>query len=476
MGFELIKPYSDRMPEECGVFGAYDLKGSDVADAIYYGLYAIQHRGQESAGIAISDGRKIRYHKAMGLVTEVFNNEDVFARLNGGNIGVGHVRYSTTGASEIINAQPLVVSSRRGEMGLAHNGNLVNADILRETLQEWGHINQTTLDTEVIAHLIARFASDGLISALKNTLKWIRGSYALVIATHDSLIGIRDPLGIRPLSLGKKDETYFLSSETCSFDAVDAEFIRDVVPGEMVIIKKDGLQSLILEKKSHKKLCIFEFVYFARSDSHIDGISVYEARANAGRILAQKNKVEADLVSGVPDSAITPAIGYSEQSGILYGEGLAKNRYVGRTFIKPKQSLREQSVKIKLNALKKNVDGKRLILIDDSIVRGTTSKKIVEMLKAAGVCEVHMKITSPPVKYPCYFGIDTPSATQLIGSSNSVEQIAELIGVDSLSYLTIDELLQSVGGTKCDFCTGCFDGDYPIDMDTASRHCPTYKL
>lgn len=473
--FELIKPWTDRMPEECGVFGAFDANGGSVQDTVYYGLYAIQHRGQESAGIAITDGKKIKCHKAMGLVTEAFNDEEVFERLHG-HVGIGHVRYSTTGDSAVINAQPLVVSSRRGEMALAHNGNLVNSDTLRETLQEWGHINQTSLDTEVIAHMIARFASGGLVSALKNTVRWIRGSYALVIATNDSLIGMRDPMGIRPLALGKKDDMYVLSSETCSFDAVDAEFVRDILPGEMVIINKDGVESIILEENNHKKLCIFEYVYFARTDSHIDGLSVYQARENAGRILARKDGVDADLVTGVPDSAITPAIGYSEESGIPYGEGLAKNRYVGRTFIKPQQSLREQSVKIKLNALRRNVDGKRIVLVDDSIVRGTTSRKIVQMLRDSGVREVHMRVTSPPVKYPCFFGIDTPSAGQLIGSGNSVDQIAELIGVDSLSYLTIEELLESVGGTKCDFCTGCFDGDYPIDMSEAPRHCPTFKL
>ena len=474
--FELLKPRRDRMPEECGVFGAFNTAGGSVLDAVYYGLYAIQHRGQESAGIAISDGKKIRNHKAMGLVTEVFNDEEAFARLNGGHIGIGHVRYSTSGASEVINAQPLVVSSRRGEMALAHNGNLVNADTLRGTLQEWGHINQTTLDTEVIAHLIARFAADGLVAALKNTIQWIRGSYALVIATHNALIGMRDPHGIRPLCLGKTADTYVLSSESCSFDAIGAEFIRDIRPGEMVIINEGGVESVMLEEKDHRKLCIFEFVYFARTDSHIDGISVYQARENAGKILARRDKVKADLVSGVPDSAITAAIGYAKQSNIPYGEGLAKNRYVGRTFIKPQQNMREQGVQIKLNALKRNVDGKKVVLVDDSIVRGTTSRKIVEMLRESGVEEVHMRISSPPVKYPCFFGIDTPTANQLIGSSNSIDQIAGLIGVDSLSYLTIEELLESVGGTKCQFCTGCFDGDYPMDMDVAPRHCPDYSL
>ena len=463
--FELIKPYSDRLPEECGVFGAYDMAGHDVTDAIFYGLYALQHRGQESAGIATSDGNKISFHKDMGLVTEVFGDEGIQEIIDEGHLGIGHVRYSTSGESQLINAQPLVISSKRGQMALAHNGNLINYKALRDELLQLGHINQTTLDTEVIAHLLARYSEDTIENAIIKTTRWLKGSYALVMAVNDKLIGVRDPHGIRPLTLGKVDDMYVLSSETCALDAVNGHFVRDILPGEMVVINKDGIHSTMIEEKDHKKLCIFEFVYFARTDSHIDEISVYDARAKAGKILAQKSPVKADIVAGVPDSAVTAALGYSEESGIPYGEALAKNRYVGRTFIKPKQKVREQSVKVKLNALSRNVRGKRVVLVDDSIVRGTTSKKIVEMLRDAGAREVHMRISSPPVKWPCYFGIDTPSASQLIGSKNTVEEIRQLIGADSLEYLTTEDLLKSVDGTKNEFCMGCFDGDYPVSME-----------
>ncbi|MBN2878554.1 MAG: amidophosphoribosyltransferase [Clostridia bacterium] len=465
ISFELIKPYSDRLPEECGVFGAYDASGHNVTDAVFYGLYALQHRGQESAGIASSDGSKISFHKDMGLVTEVFGDEGIDELVAPGHLGIGHVRYSTSGESQLINAQPLVISSKRGQMALAHNGNLINYKTLRDELLQLGHINQTTLDTEVIAHLLARYSEDTIENAIIKTSRWLKGSYALVIAVNDKLIGVRDPHGIRPLSLGRVGDMYVISSETCAMDAVNGEFIRDILPGEMVVISKDGVRSTMIEEKDHKKLCIFEFVYFARTDSHIDGISVYDARAKAGRILARKAPVDADIVAGVPDSAVTAALGYSEESGILYGEALAKNRYVGRTFIKPKQKVREQSVKVKLNALSRNVKGKKVVLVDDSIVRGTTSKKIVEMLREAGAREVHMRISSPPVKWPCYFGIDTPTADQLIGSSNSVDEICQLIGADSLEYLTAEDLLQSVNGSKNQFCMGCFDGDYPIKLE-----------
>lgn len=467
--FELIKPYSDRLPEECGVVGAYDTAGHDVTDALFYGLYALQHRGQESAGIATSDGAKISFHKDMGLVTEVFGDEGIEELISEGHFGIGHVRYSTSGESQLINAQPLVISSKRGQMALAHNGNLINYKALRDELLQLGHINQTTLDTEVIAHLLARYSEDTIESAIIKTTRWLKGSYALVIAVNDKLIGVRDPYGIRPLSLGKVGNMYVLSSETCALDAVNGEFIRDILPGEMVVISKDGIQSTMIEEKDYKKLCIFEFVYFARTDSHIDTISVYEARARGGRILAKKAPVEADIVAGVPDSAITAALGYSEESGIPYGEALAKNRYVGRTFIKPKQKVREQSVKVKLNALSRNVKGKRVVLVEDSIVRGTTSRQIVEMLREAGAREVHMRISSPPVKWPCYFGIDTPSENQLIGAKNTVEEIRQLIGADSLEYLTTEDLLKSVEGTKSQFCLGCFDGDYPISLDLESQ-------
>lgn len=467
--FELIKPYWDRLPEECGVFGAYDTSGHDVTDAIYYGLYALQHRGQESAGIATSNGKEISSYKNMGLVTEVFGDEGIDELIDEGHLGIGHVRYSTSGESQLINAQPLVISSKRGQMALAHNGNLINYKTLRDELLQIGHINQTTLDTELIAHLLARYSEDTIENAIIKTTRWLKGSYALVIIINDKLIGVRDPHGIRPLALGKVDDMYVLSSETCAFDAVNGEFIRDILPGEMVVIDKEGVHSTMIEEKDHKKLCIFEFVYFARIDSHIDGISVYESRIEAGKILARKAPVEADIVAGVPDSAVTAALGYAEESGIPYGEALAKNRYVGRTFIKPKQKIREQSVKVKLNALSRNVRGKRVVLVEDSIVRGTTSRKLVEMLRDAGAKEVHFRISSPPVKWPCYFGIDTPTASQLIGAKNTVDEIRQLIGADSLEYLNADDLLKSVKGTCNEFCMGCFDGNYPISKDLSKQ-------
>lgn len=465
-----IKPWADRMPEECGVVGIFNPDGANVKDLVYYGLYALQHRGQESAGIAVSDGESLRCHKAMGLVAEVFSSEEAVARIGTGHIGIGHVRYSTTGSSEAGNCQPLVIKYREGQLALAHNGNLINADELRSQLENAGHISQTTLDTEVMAAIIARKGGD-LIEAIKHTMSVTKGSYALVIMTKDKLIGVRDPLGIRPLVLGRLENgAYVLASESCAFDAIGAELIRDVHPGEIVVIDESGLQSIRTETPLCSKLCIFEFVYFARPDSTIDGISVYQSRYNAGKYLARRFPVEADLVSGVPDSAITAAIGYAKESGIPYGESLAKNRYVGRTFIQPQQELREKGVRIKLNALRKNVQGKRVILVDDSIVRGTTSKKIIDMLRMAGAREVHMRISSPPVVYPCYFGIDTPDSDQLIGAFHSKDEICKLIGADSLEYLSIDDLLKTVEGSSCDFCKGCFNGDYPIPVTQGGHH------
>ncbi|MDD3243747.1 MAG: amidophosphoribosyltransferase, partial [Eubacteriales bacterium] len=385
-------------------------------------------------------------------------------KLGEGHIAIGHVRYSTTGNSEAVNCQPLVVKYREGQLALAHNGNLVNAEELRRQLEDEGHISQTSLDTEVMAAIIARKGGD-LIDAVKYTISVTRGSYALVIMTKDKLIGVRDPLGIRPLVLGKTDDgAYVLASESCAFDAVGAELIRDVHPGEIVVIDENGLQSIRTETPLTSKLCIFEFVYFARTDSTIDGISVYQSRFNAGKYLARQFPVDADIVSGVPDSAITAAIGYAKESGIPYGESLAKNRYVGRTFIQPQQELREKGVRIKLNALRKNVQGKRVVLVDDSIVRGTTSKKIVDMLRMAGAREVHMRISSPPVTHPCYFGIDTPDVNQLISASHTTEEICKMIGADSLEYLSIEDLLKTVEGSSCDFCQGCFNGDYPVPV------------
>lgn len=473
--YERIKPDEDTMHEECGVFGIYmNDKTYDPAEAAYIGLYALQHRGQESAGIAVTDGKDIRCQKGMGLCAEVFRN--TLDTITGGNIAIGHVRYSTTGHSELSNCQPIVLSYRKGKIAIAHNGNLVNSEILRNKLIEEGAIFQTTLDTEVMANLIARFSKLGLIGAIQKIMRMVRGSYALTIMTQDTLIGVRDPKGIRPLALGKLDDNYVLASESCAFDAVDAEFVRDIRPGEIVVINKDGLKSYQAQSSCQTALCIFEYVYFARPDSDIDGISVYRSREAMGTRLAKAYPVAADLVGGVPDSATPSATGYAAQSGIPFAKLLAKNRYVGRTFIQPSQSLRERGVKLKLNAMKRIVHGKKLVLVDDSIVRGTTSKKIVEMLRLAGAREVHMMISSPPVKYPCFFGIDTPSHEELIGAKNSVEEIRKIIGADSLNYLTVEDLLKTVEGAGCNFCVGCFTGEYPVDIDKARKETKDMDL
>lgn len=460
-----IKPHDDRMEEDCGVFGIFNSDNLDIAELTYYGLYALQHRGQESAGIAVSNGKEILYHKDMGLVVEVFSKEKL-KQLRNANISIGHVRYSTTGASYLANAQPLVIKYKKGTIALAHNGNLVNTAALRKDLEDQGAVFQTSIDSEVIANLIARSYTDSLENAIDKTVKLLKGSYALCIMTEDKLIGIRDPKGIRPLVLGRIGSSYVLASETCALDAVSAEYIRDVKPGEIIIIDKGGLKSIQTPTPLKSSLCIFEYVYFARTDSVIDGISVYMARKEAGRRLAIEHPVDADMVIGVPDSGTTAAIGYAEQSGIPFGEGLIKNRYVGRTFIQPNQALREKGVQIKLNALSRNVKGKRIVMIDDSIVRGTTSKRIVEMLRLAGAKEVHMRISSPPIQYPCYFGIDTPSRKQLIGAQNSVDRIKELISADSLGYLSLEGLLKTVEGSGCGFCLGCFNGNYPYELDS----------
>lgn len=461
--------YSDGLHEECGVFGAYDLDGEDVASTIYYGLFALQHRGQESCGIAVSDTEgpkgKVLCTKGMGLVNEVFDSEKL-EQLQG-NIGVGHVRYSTAGASNSHNVQPLVLNYVKGILMLAHNGNLVNAPELREELAHTGAIFQTTIDTEMIAYLIARerLNTATVEDAVKNAMRKLKGAYSLVISSPRKLIGARDPFGFRPLVIGKRDNTYMLASETCALDAVGAEFVRDVKPGEIVMLDKDGIasdESLCTQKPAR---CIFEYIYFARPDSYVDGVSVYNSRIMAGKILAQMHPAEADIVIGVPDSGNAAAMGFALQSNIPYGVGFIKNSYVGRTFIKPKQSARESSVNIKLNVLKEVVRGKRVVMVDDSIVRGTTSGLIVKMLKDAGAVEVHVRISSPPFLYPCYFGTDVPSCDQLIAHEHTVDQICEMIGADSLGYLDGERLPELIGG-ETGYCDACFSGNYPVEPPT----------
>ncbi len=455
----------DALHEECGVFGMYDFDGNDVARTIYYGLFALQHRGQESCGIAVSDTDgpkgKVLSSKGMGLVNEVFTQEDL-DKLKG-NIGVGHVRYSTAGASTRENAQPLVLNYIKGTLGLAHNGNIVNAPELRRELAHDGAIFQTTIDSEVIAYHIARqrVTSATAEEAVKKALMKIKGSYSLIVMSPRKLIGARDPYGFRPLCIGQRDNAYILASESCALDTIGATFVRDVEPGEIVVITPNGIVShKDLCQKEHGR-CIFEYIYFARPDSVLDGMSVYQSRIIAGRCLAKDSPVEADMVVGVPESGNAAALGYSLESGIPYGTAFVKNGYVGRTFIKPKQSQRESSVRVKLNVLADAVRGKRVIMIDDSIVRGTTSDRIVGMLKEAGATEVHVRISSPPFLYPCYFGTDVPDSDQLIAYNRSIEEIRNIIGADSLAYLDISRLSELTGGKQ--FCQGCFTGKWPIE-------------
>lgn len=453
----------DKLNEECGVFGIYSKSCKEnLARMIYFGLVTLQHRGQESAGIAVHDNGKIQYYKEMGLVREVFNDK-VIDRLSG-DIGIGHVRYSTTGESYVTNAQPLVVQYKGGSIALAHNGNLVNADRIRDQLEDNGSIFQTSIDSEVIANLIAKNYNLGFKEAIVSAAKEIKGSFALSIICESKLIGVRDPHGLRPLCIGKLDGGYVLSSESCGLGVVGAEFIRDVKPGEIVIIDDEGIESIMYDEGKKKALCSFEFVYFARPDSVLDGQSVYKSRIKAGKILAQQHPVDADVVMAVPDSGTVAAIGYAEESGIPFRQGLLKNKYLGRTFIQPDQKMRELMVKLKLSVLKENVEGKRIILIDDSIVRGTTSRRIVEMLRNAGAKEVHLRVSSPPVTHSCYFGIDTPTRKQLIGAIHSVQEIREAIGVDSLGYLGVEGLVKSIDMKDERLCTACFCGNYPMEV------------
>ena len=454
--------------EECGVFGMYDFDGKDVASTIYYGLFALQHRGQESCGIAVSETSgpkgKVTSYKGMGLVNEVFTQENL--EVMKGDIGVGHVRYSTAGASTRENAQPLVLNYVKGTLALAHNGNLINAAELKEDLEYTGAIFQTTIDTEVIAYHIARerLNSKTVEEAVTRACRKLKGAFSLVVMSPRKLVGARDPFGFKPLCIGKRDNAYILASETCALETIGAEFVRDVLPGEVVTITpENGIQSdmtLALPKEKQAR-CIFEYIYFARPDSHIDGVSVYQSRIQAGRFLAMDSPVEADLVVGVPESGNAAALGYSLQSGIPYGTAFVKNSYVGRTFIKPKQSSRESSVRVKLNVLKEAVRGKRIIMIDDSIVRGTTSDRIVKMLRDAGATEVHVRISSPPFLWPCYFGTDIPEREQLIAYNRSIEDIRNIIGADTLGYLEIGRLKEMVGDLN--ICQGCFTGKYPLD-------------
>ena len=454
-----------KLAEECGVFGIYAKNGQvDVALNTYMALYALQHRGQESCGIAVCEGEVIRNHKDLGLVPEVFNR-DVLNRLGQGKMAVGHVRYSTSGSNNRINAQPLVVSHIHGPMALAHNGNLVNAKELRRALELAGAIFHTSSDTEAISYLIteARIKSQSMQEAIALTMPKLQGAYSLIAMTPKKLVAVRDPHGFRPLCMGKIGaEAIVFASETCALDSIGAEWIRDIEPGEIVVADANGIHS---EKKycgGKGHICVFEYIYFARPDSVIGGVSVHEARKRAGACLAAAYPVAADVVIGAPDSGLDAALGYAQESGIPYGIGLIKNRYVGRTFIQPTQGQRENAVRIKLNALKATVNGKRVVLVDDSIVRGTTVARVVKLLREAGAKEVHMRISSPPFKNPCFFGTDIGNRDQLIACRLSVEEIRRSIDADSLGYLSTADVMKIAGDAATGFCAGCFTGAYPI--------------
>lgn len=449
----------DKLKEECGVFGIYS-RTEDVALNTYWGLYALQHRGQESAGIAITDGSWMDVTRGMGLVNEVFRHQ--VPHMDNQYIAIGHVRYSTTGSSLLANTQPLMVNYSGGKISLAHNGNLTNAAEIRRELEEQGTVFQTSIDSEVFVNLIARSRKESVEEKIMESLVKIKGAYCLTIMTEEKLIGARDPQGFRPLCIGKMGDSWVLSSESCALDTVGAEFVRDVEPGEMVVINDKGLKSYHFATADKKAACVFEYIYFARPDSVIDGQSVHDVRFEMGRILARESGFKADIVISVPDSGTTAATGFAYESGIPFKEGLMKNRYIGRTFIQPSQQKRDTSVRLKLNAIKSVVNGKSVIMVDDSIVRGTTSGKIVRMLKAAGATAVHMCVSSPPIGYPCYYGIDTSARKELIAATKTVEEIRQYIGADSLHFLSIEGLKESLKAVSCeDMCYACFNSAYP---------------
>jgi amidophosphoribosyltransferase len=454
------------MHESCGIFGIY-APGVDVARITFFGLYALQHRGQESAGIATADGKKICLHTSMGLVSQAFT-EDELTELKG-HIAIGHTRYSTTGSSRSANAQPILAKANSTTIALAHNGNIVNAKFLRDELCQLGHDFSTTTDSEVIANLILSSSEHNPADKIRYAMRRLQGAYSLVILAKDKLIGVRDPMGVRPLCLGTIDGGWVIASESCALGHIGAQFVREIEPGEIVVINKSGVKSFREDNNGKRALCIFEYIYFARPDSVIQGKLLYTTRQAMGRILSQQHPVEADLVMGVPDSATAAGIGYAIASGIPYCEGLIKNRYVGRTFIEPDQRLRDLGVKLKFNALSDTIVGKKLIVVDDSIVRGTTTPKVVAMLKRAGVREVHLRICSPPIRHPCFFGVDMATRWELIAAHKTIPEIRDAIGADSLGYISIDGLIESVGLPKEIFCLACFTGEYPtpvqLEMD-----------
>ncbi|MEF3302461.1 amidophosphoribosyltransferase [Paenibacillus sp. GYB003] len=464
----------DKLKEECGVFGVYG--HPEASHLCYYGLHALQHRGQESGGICVTDGDQFHYHRGMGLVKEVFDNDRLVSLK--GPVAIAHVRYSTSGESKLANAQPLVFKYREGDLAVATNGNIVNAPEIRKELERQGSIFQTSSDTEVVAHLIARSKHNDIVEAVREALVALNGAYAFLFMTNGKLIAARDPHGLRPFVLGRLGEAWVFASETCAFDAIGADYVRDIEPGELLVLDEGGLKEERFAAPQKRAVCAMEYIYFSRPDSDIDAVNVHSARKRMGRQLAMESFVDADIVTGVPDSSISAAIGYAEQTGIPYELGLIKNRYTGRTFIQPSQELREQGVKMKLSAVRKVVEGKRVVMIDDSIVRGTTSLRIVNLLREAGAKEVHVRISSPPFKNPCFYGIDTPSRKELIGSQKSVEEIRKAINADSLHFLSKEGLIESIGRLQGEphggHCTACFDNIYPTpvpDEEAAAAAC-----
>ncbi len=453
----------DKMQDECGVFGTFGIKDVDVASLTYVGLHALQHRGQESAGIAVTDGDRISIHKNMGLLADVFD-ENRLSTMKG-NASIGHVRYSTVGSSHITNAQPLLFTVTHGDMAFAHNGSLTNINSMKEMLCQNGSVFHTTNDSEIIAHLVARYNNGNIVEALQKAMVDIKGAYSVVMLEKDRLIGMRDPQGYRPLCLGKLNGGYILASESCALSVVGAEYIREIEPGEVVVIDGNGVESHMVDFNKEMAFCIFEYVYIARPDSQFEGLSVSEARKRMGANIYKECNIDADVVMAVPDSGICAAIGYSHASGIPYESGLIKNRYVGRTFIQPTQIMRETSVRLKLSPVRDIIEGKRVILVDDSIVRGTTSKQIIKMVKDAGAKEVYLLISSPPVIGSCYFGVDTQKK-DLIATTHSVDEIREFIGADKLYFLSEEGLMNAVKPSGvCGYCTACFSNEYKTEVE-----------
>ena len=455
-----LRTLDDHFHDECGVFGVFN--HTEAAKMTYLGLYALQHRGQEAAGIASTDGANIHIHKAMGLVQEIFT-PDVISHLPGA-VAIGHTRYSTAGDKSLMNAQPVVIDCNKGKLAVAHNGNLTNAMELRRKLEHRGSIFQTTSDTEVIVHLIARSGARNLSGAIADALNQVEGAYSLVILTRDEIYAIRDPRGFRPLNLGRLDASWIVGSETCAFDLIDAEYVREVEPGEMVRVSRSGIESIHFAPEKPHQYCIFEHVYFSRPDSIIFGRPVNESRERLGRLLAREHPVDADIVTPVPDSGVPAAVGYAAESGIPFRMGLIRNHYIGRTFIEPEQAIRDFGVKLKLNPVRRMLEGQRVILVDDSIVRGTTSRKIVRLVREAGATEVHVRISCPPTISPCYYGVDTPRREELIAAQKPIEEIRQFLGADSLGYLSLDALRSALEDTERKFCTSCYTGSYPTEL------------